>query len=79
MATDLVSLSEEESARTLGVLDVGGLKERFNVKNPHTHVGHSQFNSLAEHVCAACARKDDSGRRIVCGHMRQCCVPVMRN
>ena len=79
MTIELVSLYEEESARTLGVLDVDGLKGRFNVQNPNTQVGHSRFSFLAEHACAACARKDDSRRRIVCEHSRQYCVSVLRN
>ena len=45
----------------------------------HTQVGAFRFSFLAEHVCAACARKDDSRRRIVCGHTRQYCVPVLTN
>ena len=40
------------------MLDVDGLKERFNAKNPNTKVGHSRFSFLVEHVCAACARKE---------------------
>ena len=38
VTTDLVSLQDEESALTLGVLDVHGLKERFDVKNAHTRL-----------------------------------------
>ena len=62
-----------------GVLDADGLKERFSLKNPHTQVGPSRFSFLAGHVCAARARKDDSRRRIVCGHTRQHCVAVFKN
>ena len=36
VTTELVSLQDEETARTLGVLDVDEQKERFNVKNTHT-------------------------------------------
>ena len=67
VTTELVSLEEEESARTLGVLDVDGLKERFNAKNSHAQVGHSRFSFLADHVWAACARKDVRGGGLFAG------------
>ena len=53
VTTKLVYPQEEESARTLGVLDVGGYKERFNMKNTHYSVttvwvcGWGKLNTVA--------------------------------
>ena len=49
------------------MLDVDGLKERFNAKNSHAQVGHSRFSFLADHVWAACARKDVRGGGLFAG------------
>ena len=46
MPTELASLYEEESARTLGVLDADGQNKRLNVKNTHRVKQHLQNMSM---------------------------------
>ena len=69
VTAELVPRYEDESARTMGVLDVDGYKERFNVKKTHTRYQDTGIVMLltgsafrrAQHPAISCSSSDLRG------------------